>query len=207
MYTAYVHPRGTNRAHIYTRSRYDLAINAVRTSTVPSSSLSLPRDQERRQEDGATAPGACPATPGSDACQPDQPANIFQTKQDLSKEGIEDSEPGGHRVSLDTSTAAIAVESATSLEECQNLPGSKVVIKDSGAKTEEEAGAVARDNENNAAHSSESAIATESSAPSIDSLVRFSRFLSLLVASTQEEQTPSTTERERAALAELLQAR
>lgn len=43
--------------------------------------------------------------------------------------------------------------------------------------------------------------------PSIDSLAKFSYFLALLVVASEEEQAPSTTEREREALAELLQAR
>lgn len=80
-------------------------------------------------------------------------------------------------------------------------------MDDLGAQTEEATTGVGT-YEDTAAHSAESGIATESSAPSsINSLARFSRFLSLLVASAQEEQTPSATERERAALAELLQAR
>lgn len=92
------------------------------------------------------------------------------------------------------------------MHECQNLPDSKVVVEDSGAKAEE-AGSWVGDEENNAARSAQGKVATDSSAPSINSLARFSRFLSLLVASAQAEQTPSTTERERIALAELLQAR
>lgn len=121
---------------------------------------------------------------------------------------MEDSEPGGdrYRASLDLS-AAIAVETATPSQEFQNLPDSKVVVDGSGTKAQEEVGEGVGDKEDNAAHTCESDIATESPAPSIDSLAGFSRFLSLLVASIQEERTPSTTERERAALAELLQAR
>ena len=169
--------------------------------------MSRPRDQERRQQDGATGPGARPSTPGPYACRSDQPTSRFQTKQDLCEKSAEASDPSRQRASLHTSTAIIALESASSLEGCQNLPDSKVVDEDSRALAEDEAGALVGDREHSAAHSAESAIATKSSAPSIDSLARFSRFLSLLVASAQEEQTPSTTERERAALAELLQAR
>lgn len=95
----------------------------------------------------------------------------------------------------------------TSAQKCRNMSDSKVVVEDLVAEAEEEAGVGVGHNEDSAAHSAESNIVTDSSAPSIDSLARFSRFLSLLVASAQEEQTPSTTERERAALTELLQAR
>lgn len=49
--------------------------------------------------------------------------------------------------------------------------------------------------------------APECAGPPMDSLVKFSRFLALLVASAQEERTPSANERERSALAELLRAR
>ncbi|CAN0246229.1 unnamed protein product, partial [Ectocarpus fasciculatus] len=49
--------------------------------------------------------------------------------------------------------------------------------------------------------------APEWAGPPMDSLVRFSRYLALLVASAQEEQTPSANEDERSALAELVRAR
>ncbi|CAM9950240.1 unnamed protein product [Ectocarpus sp. 13 AM-2016] len=48
--------------------------------------------------------------------------------------------------------------------------------------------------------------APECAGPPIDSLVSFSRYLALLVASAQEEHTPSANECERSALAELLRA-
>eukprot|EP00903_Cladosiphon_okamuranus_P007740 g7499.t1 len=162
-------------------------------------------EQERCKEGGATGAGACPATPGSDTCSSDQPAIGLR----LGHQSVQDAEPHGHRASLEASTT-ITAESATLPQGCQKLPDWKVVVDDSGAKTKQEAtaagGGTTRDKDV-AAHGVESGIAAESSAPSsIDSLARFSRFLSLLVASAQEEQTPFTTERERAALAELLQA-
>ncbi|CAN0350832.1 unnamed protein product [Ectocarpus sp. 12 AP-2014] len=48
--------------------------------------------------------------------------------------------------------------------------------------------------------------APECAGPPMDSLVSFSRYLALLVASAQEEHTPSANECERSALAELLRA-
>ncbi|CAN0108597.1 unnamed protein product [Scytosiphon promiscuus] len=46
----------------------------------------------------------------------------------------------------------------------------------------------------------------EPGSPAVDSLAKFCRFLALLVASVQEEGTSSTTDKERAALAELIRA-
>lgn len=121
--------------------------------------------------------------------------------------GNADTGPGGYR----------------SVPECQKPPDSKVVVEDIAtgagaegagaeagvgkeAETEASAAIIVGDSADIAA---DDVVSNSSVAPSVDSLVKFCRFLSLLVESAQqEEQTPlSATEKERAALEELLRAR
>lgn len=124
-----------------------------------------------------------------------QSKNSFERNRSHNERDKEEPAPSEeHQTPLNTPKIAISSEDAGPVVECQSPPRLH-------------AGSAGGMKAGTAPHRAKEGLASDSPAPSVDSLARFSRFLSLLVVSALEEQTPSTTERERMALAELVRAR
>lgn len=136
--------------------------------------------------------------PKSGASSSPSPAVSFERSPAQTKRDEEKPAPSQHQPSSDAPRIIATSEetNANGVGDCETPPD----LRQAGP-------AVGRKQPDTAAPRANDGVASDSAPPSVDSLARFSRFLSLLVVSATEEQTPSTTERERVALAELVRAR
>ena len=146
------------------------------------------------REENAASGGISPVRDSGTSLAYQSKSNSERNRSHNERDKEEPAPSEEQQTPLNTQKIAISSEDAGPVVECQSPPRLH-------------AGSAGGMKAGTAPHRAKEGLASDSSAPSVDSLARFSRFLSLLVVSALEEQTPSTTERERMALAELVRAR